>query len=149
LAGSVEHAFHTLRAEGVTIALDDFGTGYASLTHLQKFPVNVLKIDRSFISKLDGTDGPDLAIVQGVIDIARRMNIETVAEGIENEAQARDLRELGCNNGQGFLFSRAIAADRVPAFLASRPPAQERKESRSKTGSEAEPGALRRRTAGS
>jgi diguanylate cyclase (GGDEF)-like protein/PAS domain S-box-containing protein len=120
LADSVERAFRTLRAEGVTIALDDFGTGYASLTHLQQFPVNVLKIDRSFISKLDGTDGPDRAIVQGVIDIARRMNIETVAEGIENEVQERDLRALGCDIGQGFLFSRAMAADRVPLFIASR-----------------------------
>lgn len=86
MAGSVERAFCTRRAEGGTIALDDFGTGYASLTHLQQFPVDVLKIDRSFISKLDGTKGPDLAIVQGVIDIARRMSIQTVAEGVENEA---------------------------------------------------------------
>ncbi|RYE70165.1 MAG: EAL domain-containing protein [Rhizobiaceae bacterium] len=118
LADSVERTFRTLRSEGVSIALDDFGTGYASLTHLQQFPVNVLKIDRSFISKLDGTNGPDRAIVQGVIDIARRMKIETVAEGIETEVQACDLLELGCDVGQGFLFSRAIAADRVPIFLA-------------------------------
>ncbi|UZK71097.1 EAL domain-containing protein [Sphingomonas sp. S1-29] len=118
LADSAERTFRTLRSEGVNIALDDFGTGYASLTHLQQFPVNVLKIDRSFISKLDGTKGPELAIVQGVIDIARRMGIETVAEGIETEVQARDLLGLGCDIGQGFLFSRPIAADRLAAFLA-------------------------------
>lgn len=112
-----DRTFRTLREAGVTIALDDFGTGYASLTHLQQFPVNVLKIDRSFISRLDGTDVSDRAIVQGVIAIARRMNIQTVAEGVENEAQAQDLRELGCDVGQGYLFSRAIPADRVPAFV--------------------------------
>lgn len=112
-----DRTFRTLREAGVTIALDDFGTGYASLTHLQQFPVNVLKIDRSFVSKLDGTDVSDRAIVQGVISIARRMNIQTVGEGIENEAQAHDLRELGCDVGQGYLYSRAIPADRVPAFL--------------------------------
>ena len=133
MAGSVERAFRTLRTEGVTIALDDFGTGYASLTHLQQFPVNVLKIDRSFISKLDGTDGPDLAIVQGVIDIARRLSIETVAEGVECELQARDLRELGCDIGQGFLFSRAMAADRVASFLASSAEREVRKAGRGKT----------------
>ena len=133
LSDSVERTFRTLRSEGVSIALDDFGTGYASLTHLQQFPVNVLKIDRSFISKLDGTSGPDRAIVQGVIDIARRMKIETVAEGIETEAQARDLFELGCDIGQGFLFSRPIAADRISVFLALGPQRDGRNLSR-KTG---------------
>ncbi|RYE64721.1 MAG: phosphodiesterase [Oxalobacteraceae bacterium] len=133
LADSVERTFRTLRSEGVNIALDDFGTGYASLTHLQQFPVNVLKIDRSFISKLDGTKGPELAIVQGVIDIARRMNIETVAEGVETEVQARDLLELGCDIGQGFLFSRPIAADRLSVFLALGPN-QDRNNFSRKTG---------------
>ncbi|RYG85844.1 MAG: EAL domain-containing protein, partial [Alphaproteobacteria bacterium] len=133
LADSAERTFRTLRLAGVNIALDDFGTGYASLTHLQQFPVNVLKIDRSFISKLDGTKGPELAIVQGVIDIARRMNIETVAEGVETEIQARDLLELGCDIGQGFLFSRPIAADRLSVFLALGP-SQDRNNLSRKTG---------------
>ncbi|RYE03447.1 MAG: EAL domain-containing protein [Sphingomonadales bacterium] len=121
LGDSVERTFRTLRSEGVNIALDDFGTGYASLTHLQQFPVNVLKIDRSFISRLDGTKGPEQAIVQGVIDIARRMDIETVAEGVETAVQARNLLELGCDVGQGFLFSKPIAADRISIFLALGP----------------------------
>lgn len=133
LAESAERTFRTLRSEGVSIALDDFGTGYASLTHLQQFPVNVLKIDRSFISKLDGSEGPELAIVQGIIDIARRMDIETVAEGIETKVQARDLLELGCDIGQGFLFSGPIAADRLSVFLALGPTGDVRNLSR-KTG---------------
>lgn len=133
LADSAERTFRTLRSEGVNIALDDFGTGYASLTHLQQFPVNVLKIDRSFISKLDGANGPELAIVQGVIDIARRMDIETVAEGVETGVQGRDLLELGCDIGQGFLFGRPIAADRLSVFLAFGPNRDGRNLSR-KTG---------------
>jgi diguanylate cyclase (GGDEF)-like protein/PAS domain S-box-containing protein len=117
IASNVERALRTLAAEGVTIALDDFGTGYASLTHLQKFPVHVLKIDRSFISRLDSADSADFAIVHGVIDIARKMNIATVAEGVETEKQADHLRELGCDIGQGYLFSRAISAARVPLWI--------------------------------
>ena len=115
-ADSVETTLHTLAGAGVTIALDDFGTGFASLTHLQQFPVDVLKIDRSFISRLDGKRSADIAIVQGVIDIARRMGIQTVAEGVENEAQLACLRELGCDIAQGYLFSRAMAASRISSF---------------------------------
>ena len=117
LALNVERALRTLVAEGVSVALDDFGTGYASLTHLQQFPVDVLKIDRSFISRLDSTDSADFAIVHGVIDIAHRMNIVTVAEGVENDNQLAQLRSLGCDIAQGYLFSRAISADRVSALL--------------------------------
>ncbi|KQZ73046.1 hypothetical protein ASE06_11440 [Sphingopyxis sp. Root214] len=117
LALNVERALRTLVAEGVSIALDDFGTGYASLTHLQQFPVHVLKIDRSFISRLDSADSADFAIVHGVIDIAHRMDIVTVAEGVENDNQLAQLRNLGCDIAQGYLFSRAISAERVPAWL--------------------------------
>lgn len=117
LALNVERALRALVAEGVSIALDDFGTGYASLTHLQQFPVDVLKIDRSFISRLDSADSADFAIVHGVIDIAHRMNIVTVAEGVENDNQLAQLRNLGCDIAQGYLFSRAISAERVPGWL--------------------------------
>ena len=117
LALNVERALRSLVAEGVSIALDDFGTGYASLTHLQQFPVDVLKIDRSFISRLDSADNADFAIVHGVIDIAHRMKIVTVAEGVENENQLSQLRHLGCDIAQGYLFSRAISAERIPAWL--------------------------------
>jgi diguanylate cyclase (GGDEF)-like protein/PAS domain S-box-containing protein len=117
LAYNVESALRSLTSEGVTIALDDFGTGYASLTHLRQFPVNTLKIDRSFISRLGSADCADFAIVHGVIDIAHRMNIETVAEGVEKKAHVRQLRDLGCDIGQGFFFSRAVSASRVPVFM--------------------------------
>lgn len=117
LAANVARALATLAAEGVSIALDDFGTGYASLTHLQQFPVHVLKIDRSFISRLDSEDSADFAIVHGVIDIAHRMKIVTVAEGVENERQLAQLRELGCDIAQGYLVSRAIGIERVPGWL--------------------------------
>ncbi|WP_379485833.1 putative bifunctional diguanylate cyclase/phosphodiesterase [Novosphingobium soli] len=117
VADTVERALSTLRAEGVTIALDDFGTGYASLTHLQQFPVDVLKIDRAFVSRLDSDNSADIAIVHGIIDIARRMDVRTVAEGVENPAQLERLRELGCDIAQGYLFGRALSAQRVASFL--------------------------------
>ena len=129
LAANVDRALRTLVAEGVSIALDDFGTGYASLTHLQQFPVDVLKIDRSFISRLDSADSADFAIVHGVIDIAHRMKIATVAEGVESENQLSQLRELGCDIAQGYLVSRAIGAERVPDWLkkwSQQPPAWSR-----------------------
>jgi EAL domain-containing protein (putative c-di-GMP-specific phosphodiesterase class I) len=90
---------------GVQIALDDFGTGYSSLGHLQRFPVNILKIDRSFVERLDqGTDG--LAIVSAVIAMASALRIRTVGEGIETQAQLSQLTSLGCDFGQGFLLAR-------------------------------------------
>lgn len=118
LAANVERALQALVSEGVSIALDDFGTGYASLTHLQQFPVHVLKIDRSFISRLDSADSADFAIVHGVIDIAHRMKIATVAEGVENENQVAQLGALGCDIAQGYLVSRAIGVERLPDWLA-------------------------------
>lgn len=121
VADTVERAFRALRAEGVTIALDDFGTGHASLSHLQQFPVDVLKIDRSFVAQLDNGEPSNSAIVHGVIDIARRMNIRTVAEGVENDTQLSRLRELGCDIAQGYLFGRAISADRVTQLFRGQP----------------------------
>src|SRR3546814_16022582 len=97
-----------------TDTLFPYTTLFRSLTHLQQFPVDVLKIDRSFISRLDSADNADFAIVHGVIDIAHRMNIVTVAEGVENENQLSQLRNLGCDIAQGYLFSRAISAERLP-----------------------------------
>lgn len=114
----VEQALKTLSTCGVSIALDDFGTGYASLTHLQQFPVNTLKIDRSFISRLPSKED-DAVIVEAVIDLAHRLRMATVAEGIEDEAQARQLAEIGCDSGQGYLFGRPMEASRVESYLAS------------------------------
>ena len=96
-----------LRRSGVRVALDDFGTGHASLTHLVSMPVDAIKIDRSFIAQL-WPDDPAMVIVQGLIDIARQLDIRVVAEGIETEVQASQLWTMGCVLGQGFEFSRAI-----------------------------------------
>lgn len=120
IAEGVARTLAILSDAGVTIALDDFGTGYASLTHLKQFPVDVLKIDQSFVSRLtDRDDDNDAVIVRAVIDLARNLGIATVAEGVETEAQARHLARRGCDLGQGFLFSRAIPAPRVPALVAA------------------------------
>ena len=105
---------------GVAIALDDFGTGYSSLSHLRRLPIDTVKVDRSFIAGL-GTDHDDTAIVTGVIAMARGLNLLTVAEGVETEAQAEALRRLGCQYGQGFLYARPMsAADMVGAVTGPR-----------------------------
>ena len=107
-ADRVRSVLESLSRVGMTIALDDFGTGYASLTHLQQFPVNVLKIDRSFVSGIDDQLNSGSAVVDAVLQMARSLNIETVAEGIETRVQAEYLRARGCDVGQGFLFSRPL-----------------------------------------
>jgi EAL domain-containing protein (putative c-di-GMP-specific phosphodiesterase class I) len=93
-----------LKALGVRIAIDDFGTGYSSLLYLKRFPVDLLKIDRSFVAGL-GENREDSAIVRSVIELAQAFDISSVAEGIETVQQLTDLRELGCDFGQGFLWS--------------------------------------------
>jgi len=108
----VERALKMLSAAGVRIALDDFGTGYASLSHLKQYPVDTLKIDRSFISNLEHSAG-DAAIADAVIDLGRNLGITIVAEGVETKAQAEHLRKRGCAVGQGFLFGHPATADRI------------------------------------
>jgi EAL domain-containing protein (putative c-di-GMP-specific phosphodiesterase class I) len=112
----VHRALALLNMRGVKIALDDFGTGYASLRHLKQFPVEIIKIDQSFVRNM-AEDPGDEAIVRAVINLGRSLGIKVVAEGIENEEQERRLLELECDFGQGFLFSRAVPANRVPALL--------------------------------
>jgi diguanylate cyclase (GGDEF)-like protein len=98
--------FHRLKALGVRLAIDDFGTGYSSLSYLHRFPIDILKIDRSFISRLTNSDnGPELA--RAVITLGETLGLDTVAEGIEVEPQLTALLALGCVAGQGFLFARA------------------------------------------
>lgn len=109
-ADRVERALRTLNREGIRIALDDFGTGYASLSHLKQFPVDIIKIDRSFVSDIC-KDGQHSAIAEAMITLGRKLGIEVVAEGIETEAQTRWLLEVGCHYGQGFAFSPAVPAE--------------------------------------
>lgn len=105
-----------LREVGVRVAIDDFGTGYSSLSYLQQFPVDVLKIDRSFIASVVG-DQPVPPLVRGVVELARTLSLETVAEGIEDVGQAMQLRTEGCQLGQGFLFSRPLPEDAALSHL--------------------------------
>jgi len=115
----------SLKAIGVQLAIDDFGTGFSSLAYLQHFPVDVIKIDRTFVHGM--TDSVQSAeIVRSIVDLARKLHIETTGEGIETVAQLKQLRELGSERGQGFLFSHPMAADDLdltsardyPAFAA-------------------------------
>ncbi|WP_414476087.1 putative bifunctional diguanylate cyclase/phosphodiesterase [Microvirga sp. M2] len=117
-AGNVQKALHALSEGGISIALDDFGTGYASPSHLKQFPVNVIKIDRSFVSDLAAGTG-DAAIVKAVLSLGQGLGLRVIAEGIETAAQASFLRELGCDLGQGYHFGRAMPAQDVPQFIAS------------------------------
>jgi diguanylate cyclase (GGDEF)-like protein/PAS domain S-box-containing protein len=101
---------------GVRLVLDDFGTGYSSLAYLNRFPFDALKIDRSFVEGL-GIEQERTAIVEAVIGMARALSLDAIAEGVENEAQLSELRRLGCDYGQGHLFSRPLAPQKVTSLL--------------------------------
>lgn len=108
-----------LKAMRVQIAVDDFGTGYSSLSYLNEFPIDVLKIDQSFVRAIDASPLGTGAIVSAVISMGRSLHQRVIAEGIENAAQLDFLRLHGCDEGQGFLFSAAVDADRMEAMLRS------------------------------
>ncbi|WP_126173065.1 EAL domain-containing protein [Altericroceibacterium xinjiangense] len=112
----VHRSLAQLGNAGVRVALDDFGTGYASLAHLKKFPVDTIKIDRSFVQGIESDTDND-AIIRAVIHLGRSLGIKVVAEGIETDAQAACLLKASCDFGQGFLFSKAEPANRVPELV--------------------------------
>lgn len=119
---SVKSALQELRACGFRIALDDFGTGYSSLSYLRKFEVDRIKIDRSFVKRL-GQDPEAIAIVQAVITLGHAMALSVTAEGVETQEQESLLKAAGCNELQGFLFSKALLESDLHAFLDERVPA--------------------------
>jgi EAL domain-containing protein (putative c-di-GMP-specific phosphodiesterase class I) len=106
----------SLRRLGVSLLMDDFGTGYSSLHHLHSFPFDVLKIDRSFVTRMTEGEQP-LQIVRTIVDLARVLGMDAVAEGIETAEQDQLLRELGCRFGQGFLFSQPVTAESMSRML--------------------------------
>jgi diguanylate cyclase (GGDEF)-like protein/PAS domain S-box-containing protein len=109
--------FEALRRTGIRIAIDDFGTGYSSLSYLSQYPVDVVKIDQSFVRNIeDESEAP--YIVQAVILLARGMKMESIAEGVETEGQRKKLAELGCDTLQGFFFAKPCPAEAIPALLA-------------------------------
>ena len=119
LSRNASHVITALRQfheNGITIALDDFGTGYASLIHLKQFPIDVIKIDRSFIAHVE-TDPSDAAIVQAVIELGKGLGMTVIAEGVENSGQLEFLRHKGCAQVQGDLYAKPMEARQIPAFL--------------------------------
>ena len=107
---------HRLKHLGVKIAIDDFGTGYSSLAYLKSLPIDVLKIDRAFVTGLR-SDGPDNAIVRSIIALAKSLNLTVTAEGIETSDQEHELKTLDCANGQGYLFSKPVPQAQISALL--------------------------------
>lgn len=105
-----------LKNIGVRIAMDDFGTGFSSLAYLQRFEFDRIKVDRCFVNKLN-SDASSKAIVRAVIDIAETRGMHTTAEGVETEYQRNDLVEMGCNDAQGYLFSRPVPHDKVMPLI--------------------------------
>jgi EAL domain-containing protein (putative c-di-GMP-specific phosphodiesterase class I) len=107
-----------LRNLGVQLSIDDFGTGYSSLSYLQRFPIDTLKIDRSFVTQMMENE-ENLAIVRTIVALAQNLGMDVVAEGVETEDQLRLLRKLECENGQGFLFSTPLGGGQLEQFIAS------------------------------
>ncbi|MCK4975214.1 MAG: EAL domain-containing protein, partial [Sulfurimonas sp.] len=105
-----------LKRLGVRFSIDDFGTGYSSLMYLKKFPINTLKIDRSFVMDME-SDNNDREIAKTIILMANSLNLSTVAEGVESQEQANLLKEMGCNHLQGYLYSKPIPKNEFVQFL--------------------------------
>jgi predicted signal transduction protein with EAL and GGDEF domain len=114
---------HALRELGIRLSVDDFGTGYSSLGYLQRLPVQEIKIDPTFVQGMT-TDPGDLAIVRTVVDMSRHFGLSVVAEGVESELTLGLLEEIGCDVGQGFLFSRPLPYERLDAWYAAQTQAE-------------------------
>jgi EAL domain-containing protein (putative c-di-GMP-specific phosphodiesterase class I) len=122
LMSDTEKAVETLnqlKALGVGLKIDDFGTGYSSLNYLHRFPFDTVKIDRSFVANIHSDEGA--AIVRAIVNLAQNLGMSVVAEGVETSRQMRILTKLGCEDGQGYYFSRPVPAGVAEVILASSP----------------------------
>jgi EAL domain-containing protein (putative c-di-GMP-specific phosphodiesterase class I) len=114
----VARTLQELRSRGIRLALDDFGTGYSSLGHLRDFPVDIIKMDRSFVAGI-GSGLADGAILRAIIGLASTLNLMTIGEGIERAEQLAALNAMGCQAGQGFFLSKPLGHDAMDELLAS------------------------------
>jgi EAL domain-containing protein (putative c-di-GMP-specific phosphodiesterase class I) len=115
-AASTAIVLQTLRESGIRVAVDDFGTGYSSLSYLQKFPIDAVKIDQSFIRQIS-TAGDDTTIVKAVIGMARGLKLRVVAEGVETAEEVAFLRAYRCEEAQGYFFGRPVPAQQFVMLL--------------------------------
>jgi diguanylate cyclase (GGDEF)-like protein/PAS domain S-box-containing protein len=120
-AESANTRFSRLKSLGIQLSMDDFGKGYSSLNYLHRFQMDILKIDRSFVSRIEEGSG-NLAILEAIVTLAHQLGMEVVAEGIQTAAQVRKIRALGCEYGQGFLFSKPLPAGEIENLLAPAAP---------------------------
>lgn len=120
---SLEH----IKNQGIRVAIDDFGTGYSSLSYLNRFPIDTLKIDRSFVSSMFSSD-KSLEIVRMLTELARGLGMDIIAEGIEEEAQADQLRTFGCDYGQGYLYAKPVPVKQAMAFVRDNTPFRARED---------------------
>ncbi|HWF35125.1 MAG TPA: EAL domain-containing protein, partial [Solirubrobacteraceae bacterium] len=120
----MQHIVSEVCATGAGLHLDDFGTGYSSLAALHRFPVDALKIDRSFVASIGGRDGGSDVIVRSTVALAHSLGLHVIAEGIEDSTQLQRLRTLGCEYGQGFLFSPPLTGAETEMLLVGWSPAR-------------------------
>lgn len=118
--GFIKEVLTELRGLGVSIAIDDFGTGYSSLGVLRQLPIQRLKIDKSFVDRIE-IDGDDRAIVQMIVELTKLLKLQVIAEGVETTQQQELLAKMGCSQGQGYLFARPMTVEQLDSWLAERP----------------------------
>ena len=109
-----------LKALGIQLSMDDFGTGYSSLSYLHQFPMDTLKVDRSFVSRM-ATSGQSTDIAQTIVILAHQLGLDVVAEGVETAEQLAQLRSLGCEYAQGYYFSKPVDGEKAEALIKAEP----------------------------